>query len=620
MYNLKIKKSLKICSCYILLILLSFLLNENVPASETSESGLTCIASLEPTDWGIYTGNEGDTCMYNLDRKGLPGKDNEYHRNGNVGVDGTVYENGYEVWLARWNFKEEISWAYITYDLGGNYNQLTGKTSLINSYNTSNFNTTVYFYGDGELLHSQVMTSSNYKHEFTVDVSGVNSFKILVQDNVGVKGGTSFALYDMFLSEESRDDELDFGTVATTYKANDGVEVPLSIDWNLNSLIDIGSVEDESLKLLGILLSKDAYHGTDSMAEHMIQFGLLDKKENLLAWQDTDTNTGLCFFVSVKKIEDGDKEYYIVTAVSRGTQGVEIIYDILHSRFFKSRGDELYDGIKKALEAEGLDMKDSRVRYFLTGHSLGGAVTNYLSNKLRQEGVDIDKIACYTYASPFTCNSWSHTSNGHIYNYIGVKDVVPTVGQATDNGLSANPSNGPLWGTYRFGNDRFMRYESKFIETYNNIYYPKEWTYDSSIGWKDGSTAGNLVNLATSGLIYHDCDTYLAQIIAGEIYTDKSLTTTVTVLCPVDVYVYDAAGNVVASVIDNTVVNEGNEDVIIAVLDDAKFITLKNEGNYTVKYIGTDTGTMSTTITKKDSTGETVKTFSNVALEEDNMK
>lgn len=92
---------------------------------------------------------------------------------------------------------------------------------------------------------------------------------------------------------------------------------------------------------------------------------------------------------------------------------------------------------------------------------------------------------------------------------------------------------------------------------------------------------------------------------------------TITVFCPVDIYVYDAIGNVVANVIDNTVVNAGNEDVTIAVIDDVKFITIKNEGDYTVKYIGTDTGTMDITITKKTATGETVKTFSNVELEED---
>lgn len=318
------------------------------------------------------------------------------------------------------------------------------------------------------------------------------------------------------LEESDKFDIIDFGTVRTGYKS-DSLYVPLSIDWNLNALINIGSSEDESLKLLGILLSKDAYHGTDSMAEHMIQFGLLDKKENLLEGQDLNTNTGVCFYVSVNKVEKGDEEYYIVTAVSRGTTtkglGIEWIYDLMYwKQFFKSRGDELYSGINKELKDMGLDIKDSRIRYFITGHSLGGAISNYLSNKLWKNGVDIDKIACYTYASPYTCHdSDDKMSDGHIYNYIGLKDVVPTVGQSTND-------NRFEMGTHRFGNDRYMIYESNFIDIYNSIYYPKEWEHDGTIDWEAGTPAGNLDYTIKSGGEYHACDTYLAQILTDEVY------------------------------------------------------------------------------------------------------
>ena len=417
-------------------------------------------------------------------------------------------------------------------------------------------------------------------------------------------------------------DGLDFGTVLTTYEdlcQNSLISgVPLSIEWNLNSLIDIGE-ENKSLALLGLLLSDDSYNGTDSVAERMIKFGLLDKQENIWEGQDLNTNSGICFYVSVKKVEKGNEHYYIVTAVSRGTrENVEWIYNILYTaQFFKARGDELYSGIKKALEANGLEMTDSRVRYFLTGHSLGGAISNYLSSKLWKNGVHKDRIACYTYASPLTCHdSDDKMSDGHIYNYIGVKDVVPTVGQSTND-------NRFKWGTHRFGNDILMGYDSDFSMMYNAMYSPqKQWIQGVGPnpgyqGWGAGTTAGNLIDhYILSGIgVYHELGTYLVQILVDEAYNHNIDVTTLTVLCPVDVYVYDATGNVVASVINNTVVNAGNEDVIIAVIDDGKFITLRNEGDYTVKYIGTDTGTMSTTITKKTSTGETVKTFSNVELE-----
>ncbi|MBQ4064616.1 MAG: NPCBM/NEW2 domain-containing protein [Clostridia bacterium] len=160
-----------------------------------------CLSSLTPISYDRYTGNQGDSCMYNLDKKGLEGTSSTlYYRNGNVGVDGTLYENGFEAWIARWNFINEISWASITYDIDSNYTTLSGKTGLINSYNTTNFDTTLYFYGDDELLYSQILTASNYEYSFSIDVSDVNTLTVMLKDNTAAMGGTSFAIYDLFLS------------------------------------------------------------------------------------------------------------------------------------------------------------------------------------------------------------------------------------------------------------------------------------------------------------------------------------------------------------------------------------------------------------------------------------
>lgn len=159
----------------------------------------TCITKMEIVDHGQYTGNQGDSRVFHLDKSGLSGNDNRYYRNGNIGLDGTEYNDGLEVWIARWNFTEEVSWAYATYKLDGKYTRLTGKTSLIKSANTDNFDTTIYFYDGDTLLQSYTLTNEDYEKQIDVDVSGVNQLKILVQDNKAVKRGTSFALYDMFL-------------------------------------------------------------------------------------------------------------------------------------------------------------------------------------------------------------------------------------------------------------------------------------------------------------------------------------------------------------------------------------------------------------------------------------
>ena len=163
---------------------------DNVMANMTANR--ICLTSLERTSWGRYEGNLGDS------RLNVLGESLEYGY-GNIGVDGTAYENGFEAWIARWNYTAESSWVYATYDLGGKYNLLTGSTGLIGSRNTTNFNTTLYFYGDDILLYSKVLTDESYEFDFQIDVSNINSLKIMVKDNIAVCGGTSFAIYDLFL-------------------------------------------------------------------------------------------------------------------------------------------------------------------------------------------------------------------------------------------------------------------------------------------------------------------------------------------------------------------------------------------------------------------------------------
>lgn len=160
-----------------------------------------------------YTGNQGDSTIFNLNKKGLSQNDDgkTFSRYGNVGLNGEVFENGFEAWIARWNFGDDISWASATFDISDGYSILSGKTSLIKSYNTTQFDTTVYFYSNDILLASYRLTPTDYEQEISIDVSNVKHLKILVKDNTRESGGTSFALYDMFLEKDSPQDEFSPG-------------------------------------------------------------------------------------------------------------------------------------------------------------------------------------------------------------------------------------------------------------------------------------------------------------------------------------------------------------------------------------------------------------------------
>lgn len=169
-----------------------------------AEGKLDCLEDMPLISESHYTGNQGDSCVFNLNRKGLPGIDNKYYRNGNVGVDGTVYNNGFEVWIARWNFGDRISWASATFNIGGKYKTLTGKSSVIKgSTNTTSYDTSVYFYNGETLLYSFRMTPDDYEKSFKVDVTGVSNLTVMVKDNKEAAGGTSFALYNLFFDSSS---------------------------------------------------------------------------------------------------------------------------------------------------------------------------------------------------------------------------------------------------------------------------------------------------------------------------------------------------------------------------------------------------------------------------------
>jgi len=91
----------------------------------------------------------------------------------------------------------------------------------------------------------------------------------------------------------------------------------------------------------------------------------------------------------------------------------------------------------------------------------------------------------------------------------------------------------------------------------------------------------------------------------------------VRIACPVDVEIYDSAGNLAGKVINNFVDETINSDVAIVVDDDIKYLYLPASDSYTLKLVGTDTGTMNYTVETIDMLSATTtqqKEFKNVAL------
>ena len=101
--------------------------------------------------------------------------------------------------MARWNGINELSWVWNEYQINGRYSSLTGLVTILQSYNTTNFQTQLDIIGDGNTLYSMTMTPSNLPASVSVNVKNVNVLKIYLHDNIAVAGGTSFGLVNFAL-------------------------------------------------------------------------------------------------------------------------------------------------------------------------------------------------------------------------------------------------------------------------------------------------------------------------------------------------------------------------------------------------------------------------------------
>jgi len=148
------------------------------------------VESLTPIASDRYTGNQGDSFIDRINT-----------RNGPTGVNGITYLHGLEVWVARWNFRDEISWVWNEYDLSGRYSSLQGTLTVSNeSFNQNNFDTTIEILGDGEVIFSSRVVGGFEPIDISINVENVNVLRISAHDNVANRGGTSFILGDLRLS------------------------------------------------------------------------------------------------------------------------------------------------------------------------------------------------------------------------------------------------------------------------------------------------------------------------------------------------------------------------------------------------------------------------------------
>ncbi len=270
-----------------------------------------------------------------------------------------------------------------------------------------------------------------------------------------------------------------------------------------------------------------------------------------------------------------------------------------------------YNALKSAktkiandLAGKGITMSKANTKYFITGHSQGGACAGKLTLKAINDGL-VNPVNTYTYtfAAPnytaFGGKLDSVVAAPGIYNVVNTHhDIVPEVPSwMFSYGVVPVPLSRAGTDVFIYPNDASPSFMSSLYSLYDS--YP----------W---DRYGELKS--------HMTPTYLACVLGCEPMSKvaKTFSRLLSVHCPVDVAVYDSDGELCGYTEDGIAHNVEHSAVCILVNGDEKFVSIPDDDEYTIKYTGNDAGTMKIEDQLYNiETGEVVseETFENVALE-----
>lgn len=211
----------------------------------------------------------------------------------------------------------------------------------------------------------------------------------------------------------------------------------ISVDWGW-SLFDgpaLTSKEyetyDNRLAITGLALSAASEQSQSRAEELLDQLGF----DDIISYNYGQppyiiAQPGVTF--GHKRMNTSEQEQHLFAVVVRGTTNMaDVMTDIFSlAGAFQMSGQNIYDlviaYIRDTCHLNSADLQGN-ARFFVTGHSLGGAACNVLAKKLN-ESYGSKNVFAYTFASPTTAFSDSDIGeSGNIYNVLNSEDVVPLV-------------------------------------------------------------------------------------------------------------------------------------------------------------------------------------------------
>lgn len=388
--------------------------------------------------------------------------------------------------------------------------------------------------------------------------------------------------------------------------------VSLGIDWGWNLFEQPSTTYDNRFTMAGLALSAAAENSQGS-AEHMLSklgFNSRDPhSENYNQPWYQIAQPGVSFGYKRVTNDQGEEEH-IFAIVIRGTSNVADILTDASSILggFSLSAEFTHTLLRSYILSCGLrpdNIKDN-VKFFVTGHSLGGAVANITAQKLSDE-FGANKVFAYTFATPscITTGQYNSTNKAdNIFNFLNSEDAVPNLTTSMQKRYGID-----FWISRHYA-------EPAIYENFKNLTNGKDLKATMETWWP-------LKDAYFNKLLYaHSVDFYMSCLIGSKKESfAKVYITEISVLCPVDIEVYVSNGttnNLLVGRVENNVVDEdASSGAYIYVDGDKKYIRLPYEGDYTIKLIGTDIGTMEYTVRGINlNTGSIIaeKSYKNVTL------
>ena len=205
---------------------------------------------------------------------------------------------------------------------------------------------------------------------------------------------------------------------------NDNKVVPIDLNWSITKEKDSSKGYESNLAKALLVLSRSIYVSEKVFIENSKKLGF---SKIFYHTSKNDISQPVVGFAHQKH---WGTNYYLI--VVRGTSSFDDFITDLKSQidYFEEARDFVHDEfvlyLNSYLKKSEEEVKKEKNVFFITGHSLGGAVSNLLSKTI-EEFADRNKIFTYTFESPSTGINEKERDSTNAINIINENDFVPTI-------------------------------------------------------------------------------------------------------------------------------------------------------------------------------------------------